>query len=119
MNLFETSLPLRLDYEACLAYLALPPAGGVFLLVMEHKSDYVRYVLQAAWVVCPHGAGVSGCLGAFGLTGCEQISCVAIESIVLRNFRPSPYILVVEHLVVDAVRVRSRSDRTFNDARLS
>ena len=44
VNLFETSLPLRLDYEAMLAYLLLPPAGGVFLLVMEHKSDYVRYV---------------------------------------------------------------------------
>lgn len=42
VNLFETSLPLRLDYEACLAYLLLPPAGGVFLLLMEHKSDYVR-----------------------------------------------------------------------------
>ncbi len=45
VNLFETSLPLRLDYEACLAYLLLPPAGGVFLLLVEHKSDYVRYVL--------------------------------------------------------------------------
>ena len=44
VNLFETSLPLRLDYEAMLAYLLLPPAGGVFLLVVEHKSDYVRYV---------------------------------------------------------------------------
>lgn len=44
VNLFETSLPIRLDYEAMLAYLLLPPAGGVFLLVMEHKSDYVRYV---------------------------------------------------------------------------
>ena len=44
VNLFETSLPLRLDYEACLAYLLLPPAGGVFLLLVEHKSDYVRYV---------------------------------------------------------------------------
>ena len=41
---FETSLPIRLDYEACLAYLLLPPAGGVLLLVLEHKSDYVRYV---------------------------------------------------------------------------
>lgn len=27
-----------------LAYLLLPPAGGVFLLVVEHKSDYVRCV---------------------------------------------------------------------------
>ena len=42
MNEFETSLPIRLDYEACLAYLLLPPAGGVLLLVLEHKSDYVR-----------------------------------------------------------------------------
>ena len=44
VNLFETSLPLRLDYEAMLAYLLLPPIGGVLLLVLEHKSDYVRYV---------------------------------------------------------------------------
>ena len=43
---FETSLPIRLDYEACLAYLLLPPAGGVLLLLVEHKSDYVRYVLS-------------------------------------------------------------------------
>ena len=42
INLFETSLPIRLDYEAVLAYLLLPPAGGVLLLVLEHKSDYVR-----------------------------------------------------------------------------
>lgn len=41
---FATSLPMRLDYEACLAYLLLPPAGGVFLLVVERKSDYVRYI---------------------------------------------------------------------------
>lgn len=47
LNEFETSLPIRLDYEACLAYLLLPPAGGVLLLVVEHKSDYVRYVLRS------------------------------------------------------------------------
>ena len=46
LNEFETSLPIRLDYEACLAYLLLPPAGGVLLLVIEHKSDYVRWVLE-------------------------------------------------------------------------
>lgn len=46
VSLFETSLPIRLDYEAMLAYLLLPPAGGVLLLVAEHKSDYVRYVLD-------------------------------------------------------------------------
>lgn len=44
LNDFETSLPLRLDYEACLAYLLLPPVGGVLLLILEWKSDYVRYV---------------------------------------------------------------------------
>ncbi|KZF19771.1 hypothetical protein L228DRAFT_263624 [Xylona heveae TC161] len=43
VDLFETSLPLRLDYEAMLAYLLLPPAGGVLLLLVEHKSDYVRF----------------------------------------------------------------------------
>ncbi|OAP63418.1 hypothetical protein AYL99_02645 [Fonsecaea erecta] len=43
LEAFETSLPLRVDYEAMLAYLLLPPAGGVFLLLFEHKSDYVRF----------------------------------------------------------------------------
>ncbi|KAF1932829.1 uncharacterized protein M421DRAFT_1413 [Didymella exigua CBS 183.55] len=43
VNMFTTSLGLRMDYEACLAYLLLPPAGGVLLLVMEHQSDYVRF----------------------------------------------------------------------------
>jgi len=40
---FDTSLGLRLDYEACLAYLALPPLGAVILLILERKSDYVRF----------------------------------------------------------------------------
>ncbi|KAK4103797.1 hypothetical protein N658DRAFT_494309 [Parathielavia hyrcaniae] len=40
---FETSLGLRLDYEACLAYLAVPPLGGILLLILERKSDYVRF----------------------------------------------------------------------------
>lgn len=54
VNLFETSLPLRLDYEAMVAYLLLPPAGGVFLLLVEHKSDYVRYVkaVNHVFVIC-------------------------------------------------------------------
>lgn len=42
-NIFETSLKLPLRVEACLAYLLLPPAGGVLLLLLEHKSDYVRF----------------------------------------------------------------------------
>lgn len=44
VDLFETSLRVRMDWEACLAYIALPPLGPVLLLIMEHKSDYVRYV---------------------------------------------------------------------------
>ncbi|ORY14338.1 hypothetical protein BCR34DRAFT_239017 [Clohesyomyces aquaticus] len=43
VDMFETRLGLRMDYEACLAYLLLPPAGGVLLLVLEHRSDYVRF----------------------------------------------------------------------------
>ena len=45
---FSTSLPMRLEIEASLAYLGLPPAGGAILLMMEHKNDYVRYVEQEA-----------------------------------------------------------------------
>jgi len=41
-DVFETSLGVRMEIEACLAYLVLPPAGGVILLILEHKSDYVR-----------------------------------------------------------------------------
>jgi uncharacterized membrane protein len=43
LDAFQTSLPIRLDYEAMLAYILLPPAGSVFLLIAEHKSDYVRF----------------------------------------------------------------------------
>ena len=42
-SIFETSLGISLPIEACLAYLLLPPAGGVVLLLFEHKSDYVRF----------------------------------------------------------------------------
>ncbi|KAL2003019.1 hypothetical protein VTN02DRAFT_5254 [Thermoascus thermophilus] len=57
LGAFETSLPLRMDYEAMLAYLLLPPAGGVFLLLFEHKSDYVRYVQSNGW---PAVLGIEG-----------------------------------------------------------
>ncbi|EPS36931.1 hypothetical protein H072_9535 [Dactylellina haptotyla CBS 200.50] len=43
VNQFETSLPLRMDAEAALAYVLLPPAGAVLLLLLEHNSDYVRF----------------------------------------------------------------------------
>ena len=42
-NIFSTSLGIPLQIEACLAYLLLPPAGGVVLLLFEHQSDYVRF----------------------------------------------------------------------------
>jgi hypothetical protein len=41
---WDTSLGLRLDYEACLAYLAFPPVGAIILLILERNSDYVRCV---------------------------------------------------------------------------
>ncbi|KAI0594524.1 hypothetical protein F4775DRAFT_573521 [Biscogniauxia sp. FL1348] len=40
---FDTSLGLRLDYEAALAYLGLPPLGAIVLLILERQSDYVRF----------------------------------------------------------------------------
>lgn len=39
---FDTSLGVRLDYEASLAYLAFPPLGAIALLILERNSDYVR-----------------------------------------------------------------------------
>lgn len=48
VNEFNTSLGLRLDYEACLAYLALPPLGAIVLLILERNSDFVRYVCSVA-----------------------------------------------------------------------
>ena len=44
---FDTSLGIRLDYEACLAYLAVPPLGAILLLIVERKSDYVRWVTSS------------------------------------------------------------------------
>jgi hypothetical protein len=43
INVFETSLPVRLDYEAAMVYVLLPPVAGVLVLIFERKSDYVRY----------------------------------------------------------------------------
>ncbi|TQV93877.1 UPF0132 domain-containing protein [Cordyceps javanica] len=40
---FDTSLGIRLDLEACLAYLAFPPIGAIVLLILERNSDYVRF----------------------------------------------------------------------------
>ncbi|KAI1819899.1 hypothetical protein F4861DRAFT_99010 [Xylaria intraflava] len=40
---FDTSLGIRLDYEAVLAYCGFPPLGAIILLILERKSDYVRF----------------------------------------------------------------------------
>ena len=41
-DMYATSLGLRMDVEAALAYLVFPPAAGAALLVGETRSDYVR-----------------------------------------------------------------------------
>lgn len=41
---FDTSLGIRLDYEAVLAYIGIPPLSAIILLILERKSDYVRSV---------------------------------------------------------------------------
>ncbi|KAK9381777.1 uncharacterized protein V2V93DRAFT_390832 [Kockiozyma suomiensis] len=43
VNQYETSMPLRLDWECVIAYLALPPVGSVILLIFETKNDFVRF----------------------------------------------------------------------------
>lgn len=49
---FDTSLGIRLDYEASLAYLAVPPIGAVILLILERNSDYVRYETLIPYTTC-------------------------------------------------------------------
>lgn len=55
VDLFATSLPIRLDILALLCYVALPPVAGAVLLVLEHRSDYVRYVY-----ILPTATALSG-----------------------------------------------------------
>lgn len=43
VDVYSTSLPIRPDIEAVLAYVALPPAGPALLLIFETSSDYVRF----------------------------------------------------------------------------
>lgn len=42
---FDTSLGMRLDWEAVAAYVFSPPLGSIVLLILERNSDYVRCVL--------------------------------------------------------------------------
>lgn len=73
---FDTSLGLRLDYEACLAYLALPPLGAIVLLILERNSDYVRCV---GWVM------KQPCLRLHDWLMQKQVSCLAISLALYRD----------------------------------
>lgn len=41
--IYQSSIGLRIEHEAVLAYILLPPAGPLALLIFEQKSDYVRF----------------------------------------------------------------------------
>ncbi|KAI7896748.1 uncharacterized protein EV154DRAFT_410835 [Mucor mucedo] len=47
VNKYETSLPIRVDVEASIAYV-LGPVTGLLLLIFERQNDYVRF---HAWQV--------------------------------------------------------------------
>ncbi len=54
INQYETRLPIRLDVEAMLCYLMLPPAGSVILLILETRNDFVRFhAWQSALLFAP------------------------------------------------------------------
>ncbi|KAG0173933.1 hypothetical protein DFQ30_006565 [Apophysomyces sp. BC1015] len=42
VNKYETTLPIRVDVEAALAYI-LGPVTGLFFLICERQNDYVRF----------------------------------------------------------------------------
>ena len=50
INPFQTGLGLRHNWEACAAYVMLPPVGSVGLLLLEQQSDYVRYVITSSLI---------------------------------------------------------------------
>lgn len=59
-DVFETSLGMRMELEAALPYILLPPAGGLVLLLFEHKSDYVRLVYHRQRFPCIADDAVTG-----------------------------------------------------------
>jgi hypothetical protein len=115
---FQTSLPLRLDYEAMLAYILLPPAGPVLLLLLEHKSDYVRYgctnnmaALDAVMLTSSSADSTPG------NQACSLLASLWVHDLftafaVLANLHLdcSPRFLMVSSSVMDLVRRRSSID---------
>lgn len=91
---FDTSLGIRLDYEACLAYLVCPPLGAICLLILERKSDYVRYAalrVPLTRLLEP---------SSFWLTDPvrPQIPCVAVRAAFHGLVHRTPAILLVKVL---------------------
>lgn len=80
LGAFETSLPIRVDYEVMMAYLIAPPAGGLFLLMFERKSDYVRYASLHGFACIILSKRASMLISMYG---CLQISCLAVKLAVL------------------------------------
>lgn len=100
VDMFTTSLGWRLDYEACLAYLLLPPAGGVLLLVLEHQSDYVRFhawqssllfaFMFVVHIIFSFSKWISWVLVAGDVAGIAWLSWKAWVDGELCSFFPSP-----------------------------
>ncbi|KAK6077662.1 UPF0132 domain protein [Seiridium cupressi] len=69
VDAFDTSLGVRLDYEAAASYLAIPPLGAIVLLILERKSDYVRREMSMGKAVIDrHGMpGETMALGRYEL----------------------------------------------------
>ena len=115
---FQTSLPLRLDYEAMLAYMLLPPAGPVLLLLLEHKSDYVRYgcigdmaALDAVMLTSSSADSTPGnqaCSLLASLWAHDPFTAATVLTNLLLDC--SPHFLMVSSSVMDLVCRRSRND---------
>ncbi|EGF79743.1 hypothetical protein BATDEDRAFT_89137 [Batrachochytrium dendrobatidis JAM81] len=67
VNKYETSMPLRLDIAAALAY-ALGPVTGILFLIFETKNDYVRFHSWQSALVFVSIMAVHAFLGLFSST---------------------------------------------------
>jgi len=103
-----------------MAYVLLPPAGGVLLLITEHKSDYVRFiafpvrVLEEAKLtcVCRFHAWQSSLLFAFMVVGILLVSCVAggKRKLIFCAIGHTPRLFILGVLELYATRRRYRDD---------
>lgn len=101
-DVFATSLGMRMEIEASLAYLVLPPAGGVILLLFEHKSDYVRSAHQYPYwfyTTCAF------CRLTVRMLILVQIPRLAISSCFLCHVHHTSHLLMDVNSVLDVVCV--------------